>query len=341
MSTSTAGKQTLGRADLLRWSARLAAKQPATLVMALVAPLLVVGIELIKPWPLKVLVDNGISGKPLSGTAEQIVEVLPGAGSQDGLIAWCAAATIVVFLLWWVAVTFAAVSAVALSQRMTYGLASEVYDHLQQMSPSERGRRRTGDLLRRVVGDTSSLATIVVAALIPALTAVLGLVATLLVMWRLNLPMTLLTLIVVPLLALTIWVFAERMERTGYQLGTSYGDLYTTVEERLSTVPTIQAFARESEADQAVWRAGDVMLAATLSATRAQVDFNNSRRFGSGDRDRRRAAGGRVAGYVGQCIGGNTAGIHFVRGGALCPAGCADVFVGSCLAGDRGCPTGT
>ncbi len=141
------------------------------------------------------------------------------------------------------------------------------------MSPSERGRRRTGDLLRRVVGDTSSLATIVVAALIPALTAVLGLVATLLVMWRLNLPMTLLTLIVVPLLALTIWVFAERMERTGYQLGTSYGDLYTTVEERLSTVPTIQAFARESEADQAVWRAGESTLAATLSATRAQVDF--------------------------------------------------------------------
>ena len=41
----------------------------------------------------------------------------------------------------------------------------------------------------------------------------------------------------------------------------------------MSTVPAIQAFAREPEADLAVWRAGESTLAATLSATRAQVDF--------------------------------------------------------------------
>lgn len=273
MSTSDAGAQMLNRSALLRWSMRLAAKQPAALTTALLATLLVVAVELIKPWPLKVLVDNGISGKPLSGSAGRFVEALPGSGSQDGLIAWCAAATVVVFVVGWAAATLAAVSAVALSQRMTYGLAGELYDHLQQMSPTERGQRRTGDLLRRVVGDTSSLATIVVAAVIPALTAVLSLGATLLIMWRLNVPLTLLTLAAVPLLGITIWVFAERMERTGHQVGAAYGDLYTTVEERLSTVPAIQAFARESDADLAVWRAGESTLAATLSATRAQVDF--------------------------------------------------------------------
>jgi ATP-binding cassette subfamily B protein/subfamily B ATP-binding cassette protein MsbA len=273
MSAPIAADRTLGKGDLLRWSMRLATKQPATLAVALLATLLVVAVELVKPWPLKMLVDNGISGKPLSGTAGRIVEVLPGTGSQNGLIAWCAAATVVVFVLGWAATTLAAVSAVALSQRMTYGLADELYDHLQHMSPTERGRRRTGDLLRRVVGDTGSLATIVVAAVIPALTAVLSLGATLLVMWRLNLPLTLLTLAVVPLLGITIWVFAERMERTGHQVGAAYGDLYTTVEERLSTLPAIQAFAREPEADLAVWRAGESTLAATLSATRAQVDF--------------------------------------------------------------------
>ncbi len=97
MSAPNVGDQTLGKGDLLRWSMRLAAKQPATLATALVATLLVVAVELIKPWPLKVLVDNGISGEPLSGTAGRIVEALPGTGSQDGLIAWCAAATVVVF----------------------------------------------------------------------------------------------------------------------------------------------------------------------------------------------------------------------------------------------------
>ena len=75
-----------------------------------------VAVELIKPWPLKVLVDNGISGEPLSGTGGRIVALLPGAGSQDGLIAWCVAATVLVFVLGWAAATLAAVSAASIAQ---------------------------------------------------------------------------------------------------------------------------------------------------------------------------------------------------------------------------------
>src|SRR4051794_9394573 len=182
MSATTAGGTSLRMGDLLRWSVRLAAKRPAALAGVLLTTLLMVAVELIKPWPLKVLVDNGISGEPLSGTVGRVVGFLPGTGSQDGLIAWCSAATVGVFVLGWAAATLAAVSAVALSQRMTYGLAAELYDHLQQMSPSERGGRRTGVLLGGFVGDTGSLATIMGGALIPALTAVLSLITTLLIM---------------------------------------------------------------------------------------------------------------------------------------------------------------
>jgi ATP-binding cassette subfamily B protein len=263
----------LSRSKLLSWSIKVALAQGAALPFILISTLLVVFVELVRPWPLKILVDNGISGEPLSGRAGQFVSRLPGTENQDGLIAWCVGATIVIFLIGWAAITLSTIATVLLSQRMTFSLAGDVYDHLQMMSPFERRNRRTGDLLRRVVGDTGSLATILVSALIPALTATLSLLTTLVVMWSLNHSLTGLALAVVPLLGLVIWGFAGRMERAGYHLGTAYGDLYTTVEEHLSSVPAIQAFAREPESDQAIFRAGQTTLAASLTATKAQMDF--------------------------------------------------------------------
>ena len=287
---------TLSRTKLLRWALQVAFAQRTTLPLIVLSTLLVVGVELVRPWPLKILVDNGISGQPLSGRAGQFVSRLPGANQQDGLIAWCVGATVLIFLIGWAAITLSAISTVLLSQRMTFSLASDVYDHLQAMSPFERRNRRTGDLLRRVVGDTGSLATIVVSALIPAFTALLSLLATLVVMWSLNLPLTVLALTVVPLLGLVIWGFAGRMERAGYHLGTAYGDLYTTVEEHLSSVPAIQAFAREPESDTGDFPCRTNDPGRQFDRYQSANGLQNRRGHGGGDRYGGCAPGWRLAG---------------------------------------------
>jgi ATP-binding cassette subfamily B protein/subfamily B ATP-binding cassette protein MsbA len=255
------------------WSARAASAQWIALLPVLALTALLIAVEALKPWPLKVLVDNGLSGEEPTGVIGAILVRLPGAESADGLIAWSVAATVLLFLASWAATTGAAVATITLSQRMTYDLATEVFEHLQRMSPVYHSRRRTGDLVRRLSADTGSLATIVVAAMLPALTAMLSLVTVLLIMWNLDRALTLMALGIIPLLAFTIWRFAAPMEQAGYALGNAYGDLYTATEERLSTVPAIQAFTRERDADSVVWRAGQSTLAASLSATRAQVDF--------------------------------------------------------------------
>ena len=120
---------------------RLAANHPATLRDSPAGDALVVAVELIKPWPLKVLVDNGISGgTALPATRGANRRALPGAGSQDGLIAWCAAATVVLFLLGW-AVTIACHRGDGRAQPAhdLRDWLAMLYDHLQQMSPYAAG----------------------------------------------------------------------------------------------------------------------------------------------------------------------------------------------------------
>jgi len=56
-------------------------------------------MSIVKPWPLAILVDNVLGGKPLSGWRESLFGALPGATSQSALLNWVVLATVVVFAL--------------------------------------------------------------------------------------------------------------------------------------------------------------------------------------------------------------------------------------------------
>src|SRR3954469_23382651 len=60
--------------------------------------LLGVGLEVLRPWPLKVIVDDVLKGRPLPGGLAWVAR-LPGAASPQGQLAWLAAGTVVLFVL--------------------------------------------------------------------------------------------------------------------------------------------------------------------------------------------------------------------------------------------------
>ena len=60
--------------------------------------LLGVGLDLLKPWPLKLIVDSVLAEDPLPAAAAWLVG-LPGAAGRSGLLAWLAGATVLLFIL--------------------------------------------------------------------------------------------------------------------------------------------------------------------------------------------------------------------------------------------------
>ena len=57
-----------------------------------------VAVDLLRPWPMKLLIDHVLGGEPLPPGFAALVAALPGGQSANALLAWASVATIVIFL---------------------------------------------------------------------------------------------------------------------------------------------------------------------------------------------------------------------------------------------------
>jgi hypothetical protein len=96
---------------LLRYAAR---RWPGLLVL-LATMLFYTVLEALKPWPMKILVDNVLGDQPMPDLLAHVAEWLPGAGARDQLLAWSIGAMVLLFLLEWGLLTRESASASAWS----------------------------------------------------------------------------------------------------------------------------------------------------------------------------------------------------------------------------------
>lgn len=215
------------------------------LLVVLVMLVLGVGLDVLRPWPTKILVDNVLGGQPLSESVGTLVHHLPGADSQRGLLAWVALATVLTFLAFSILQMISTTAFVRLGQRMVYDLGEDVYAHLQRMSLRFHGKHQVGDLVARVTVDTYCVQTLVTSTLFPLLHSGLTLIAVFGIMWQLDPWMAVLSLAVVPLLALLIGGFSKAMEESARVRSDLDAKLMSMVEQTLVAIPAVQAFTRE------------------------------------------------------------------------------------------------
>src|SRR5436309_8257506 len=172
------------------------------LAIVLATMTLGVAVDLLRPWPMKLLVDQVLDGQPVPPEVHRILAALPGPGGLPGLLFWLCAGTVLIFLVSTLLSMANTVAVVGLGQRMTFDLAADLFLHLQRLSLLFHSRRSTGDTISRVTGDAYCVQTLVTGALVPILQSAITLVAMFAIMWRLAPGMTLLSLAVVPFLVL-------------------------------------------------------------------------------------------------------------------------------------------
>lgn len=257
---------------LCRWALGHAWRRGGALVVVLLTLLLKVGIDLLKPWPLVFLVDYVLQFRD-SAMAARIMAVLPGSPTLPGLIFWSVAATVVLFLLSWAAGLANAYASISLGQRMVYDLASDLFAKLQALSLRFHTSKAVGDTIRRVTADCTCVSVIVKDALVPVLTAAVTAVAMVIVLWRLNPVLTLLSIAVVPLMVYAFHRYAQPMLDRSYEQQEIEGRMYDVVEQTFTAIPVVQAFTRES-VNEARFRAatGD-SIAAAVSLLNVQMQF--------------------------------------------------------------------
>ena len=263
----------LSLSRLCRWVLGYGVRRPLPLVAVLLTMLLQVGLGLLKPWPMVLLIDYVLGSKVMPAQLQHLVSLLPGVQSPLNLAAWSVGATVLIFLLSWAVGLANEYAGISLGQRMTYDLAADLFARLQQLSLRFHTNKSVGDNIRRVTADCACISTILKDALLPVLSAAVTLILMFGVMWRINVPLTLLALVVVPYM---VWVFrryARPMLDLSYRQQETESEIYEVVEQTFSAMPVVQAFCREPLNDERFARINRDTLAATMTLTRVELKF--------------------------------------------------------------------
>ena len=111
-------KQNTSVLRLCLWLSRYAVGQWRGLLGLLATMLLKTGLDVLKPWPMKILVDNVLSGKPVPVALANFAGSFGLEPTRDNLLAWSIWGTVVLFLLGWVVGLASSYANIGFGQRM-------------------------------------------------------------------------------------------------------------------------------------------------------------------------------------------------------------------------------
>src|SRR5260370_31354099 len=126
-----------------------------------------------------------------------------------------------------------------------HDLRRVLYSHIQRLSLSYHDQKRTGDLISRVTSDIDAVQSLISNVLLGMAVNVLTLIGMMLVMLYLNLAITLIALMVAPGIFLVVYHYTHRIKKASRAMRRQEGEVVNVLEEVLSSIRVVKAFARE------------------------------------------------------------------------------------------------
>lgn len=221
-----------------------------TAPLALLGPLLLIGIgmQLLRPWPMKAVLDGLFFGAALP----LLPEGVPDRNDPLPFLAACCAAVVL----------FAAVDAVAgylqvmvaarCGQKAVQRIRSALVQKVQALDLAFHRRRGSGDLLLRVTGDVAMLREVLLTGLLDIARNALVVGGMLAVMFALDATLTLVALGVVPPLFLLVHFLTPSIRRAVRKQRESEGQLACDVSEALGALAVVQSFGLEQRAKERI-----------------------------------------------------------------------------------------
>jgi subfamily B ATP-binding cassette protein MsbA len=133
----------------------------------------------------------------------------------------------------------------SVGQWVMHDLRRTLYHHIHRLSLAQHDQNRIGDLISRVTSDIDAIQSFITTALLGILANALTIVGMLAVMLYLNWRFTLISLAIVPMLFLAVYFFTMRIKRASRDVRKKQSEMVSLVEEVLSSIRVVKAFARE------------------------------------------------------------------------------------------------
>ena len=209
--------------------------------VALLLLLVTVALNLLKPWPVKWVIDTLIP----HATAAQRIPFhghLLGTRQSLAVAAWSVVTIYLFNGLFNVANNYLLVD---IGLKALLHLRTQVYTCLQSLPLHFHDRRRSGDSTYRVAYDSQAIQTLFNRGFVTVLSALMTLIGTFAVMFEMDHVLALCSLAVVPLLWGTIAYYARAIRDQSTTLQQEESNVLATASEGLSAIRIVHAFGRE------------------------------------------------------------------------------------------------
>jgi ATP-binding cassette subfamily B protein/subfamily B ATP-binding cassette protein MsbA len=202
-------------------------------IFGLCLSLLGVGLNLLKPWPFKIIVDDFLrAGSAIRPDWRMWVLLL-------------CSALIGIQFLWGIINWITNYLFVKIGLQALLKLRTDLYSYLQSLSLKYHDARRSSDSSFRVAYDSQSIQTIYNKGFTNIFGSVITLIGTFIIMLRLDWQLTLVSLGIVPLVVGAIYLFAHRIRRESTSIQEHESAVLAQAQEGLSSIRMVHAFGRE------------------------------------------------------------------------------------------------
>jgi ABC-type multidrug transport system fused ATPase/permease subunit len=212
----------------------------------LLAALCLVGytaIELLKPWPLKVLFDYVLLQQQLPTFLSNFHGML-----QDGVLlplGIVAGAIIGISILSGIFSYGQLYLTTKVGFELSATLRRELFSRLQRLSLSFHHQSRSGELLTKVSSDTAALRDVFADWSLTMAGHCLTLVGMMAIMFVLNWKLALVALVTLPIMGTLLFVLIRKVKATAKKQRKQEGKIASHVNEVLGAISLVQAFGRE------------------------------------------------------------------------------------------------
>jgi ATP-binding cassette, subfamily B, bacterial len=229
------------------------------LLFAFLQVVAISALELLKPWPLKVVIDHVLGAHPITwGVVED--------WSRPLLLLAACIAQVLIYLLLGGTTLVNHYTTIRIGHEMVNDLRGDLHDHVQRLSLSFHTRRHAGDLLYRLTSDTYALQTLTMNGVFPVVCSLVLFTGMFAVMIRVDAWLTFIALVVCPILFVLVivsplrgWLIASATKMHQHKSG-----LLSLLQWTIPAVRVIQAFTREDEEHRRFMAVSETSLRADL-----------------------------------------------------------------------------
>ncbi|HEX7256161.1 MAG TPA: ABC transporter transmembrane domain-containing protein [Gaiellaceae bacterium] len=241
-------------------------RQWRALAVAAVSTVVVAAAEVLRPFPLKFVIDHLFAG----GTAPDSFDL---GRDEFWLLAGVAGLVLAIALMEAAGGYLMDVRLMRAGERIVHDLRVAIYAHLQRLSLGYHQRRHAGDLVTRVTGDVNAVGTVFSSSLGTLVSAGLTLIGMIVVGFILDPVLALVAFASAPLLAVIAFRFRRRMRLLARRQRAMEGEIASLAAEALTSIQQVKALGSERHEHERLERKSEERLEAGYEATLVEGRF--------------------------------------------------------------------